>query len=110
MQQNGQMGIKKTAPNTGEINIFKDIIKDDVEDMFGDQQANTFKSLQNAGLSRTINSLMIDQKSKRITKEFQGMEQSQGAIGTIFRRNEKCVDKGDYFLIHRLNPGTKRMN
>jgi hypothetical protein len=53
---------------------------------------------------------MIDQKSKRITKEFQGMEQSQGAIGTIFRRNEKCVDKGDYFLIHRLNPGTKRMN
>jgi hypothetical protein len=37
MQQNGQMGIKKTAPNTGEINIFKDIIKDDVEDMFGDQ-------------------------------------------------------------------------
>lgn len=37
MQQGGQMGLKKTAPNSGEINIFKDIIKDDVEDMFVDQ-------------------------------------------------------------------------
>lgn len=36
MQQNNQMGMKKPASNSGEINIFKDIIKDDVEDMFAD--------------------------------------------------------------------------
>ena len=33
-----------------------------------------------------------------------------GSSQAILRGNEKIQDKGDYFLIHRLNNQTKRMN
>jgi len=59
--------------------------------------------------------LKIDKSSKRIKKEFPfntyaGSETNLG-VGVSYRRNhEKIQDKGDYWLIHRLNSGTKRMN
>jgi uncharacterized Zn-finger protein len=38
------------------------------------------------------------------------MNASGHASSGFLQKHEKKIDKGDYYLIHRLNPGTKRMN
>jgi len=68
--------------------------------------------------------MMIHPNSKKIKKSIDGLSLGQfpNSMGLItdddltdkqmgsFRGNEKIQDKGDYFLIHRLNNSTKRMN
>jgi hypothetical protein len=88
-----------------DLNIYKDLIGD--EDDFELDKMNRNELLK------------IDLYSKRIKKDFKlsnSMKGSKNSLNDLdigeqrLRVNEKVKDMGEYWLIHRLNPITKRLN
>ena len=93
-----------------DLDIYKDIISD------GDDDFDHFKKKKygpggflSDDQHNNDTMFFLQNGSKRIQKDFIGMLGLQ-ATSDLFKRSEKVQDKGDYLLIHRLNPNTKRMN
>jgi hypothetical protein len=81
--------------NNNDLNLYKDLISDDDDEYEIEKHDN----------------LKVGYHSKRIKKHQSSSRGSKSSlIDQDFKENEKIKDMGEYWLIHKLNPVTKRLN